>query len=72
MDRYGGGKDFTGTLRGSRVHFRSVYHIDALPGVDYYRYETLRVLGDNAIRWDIRVQPVELHSQLDLKETIPE
>lgn len=51
LPSYISGKEFTGTLRGSRVHFRSVEHIDALLGADYYRYETIRALGNDEIRW---------------------
>lgn len=40
-----------------------------MPVADYYRYETLQALGNDAIRWDIRVQEAKLQGQTDLNET---
>lgn len=50
IDRNIGDKEFKHNLRNFRVQFSVSEKVDALPSADWYLYETLRIMGEGAIR----------------------
>ncbi len=62
--RRGGDKFLNSTWAGAPVRFTNGRHVDSLAMADYYRYESLRLFGDESIVHTFSPVDTPLHSVL--------